>query len=300
MNIEGAFKKNRVLKSLTGMSINEFKLLVPIFGDIIYESKASKKRERAVGGGQKGALREVSNKLFFILLYLKTYPTCDFGGFLFDVDRSRICRWVCQYMPLLEKALGRSVKLPKRQITSMEELLELIPGAKDLFVDGTERRVQRPKNNKTQKKRYSGKKKMHTRKNTVVCDGDGKVILLSPTKDGKLHDFQQLKKSGFLDYIPNDVGLWLDKAYVGIHKHLRNGNKVMMPHKKPRGKQLSPEQKEENKIISGIRIRIEHAIGGIKRFGAMSNLYRNKKGQDDAMMHLCASLWNFHLQYRNI
>lgn len=71
----------------------------------------------------------------------------------------------------------------------------------------------------------------------------------------------------------------------------------MIPHKKPRGKSLSSEQKEENKTLSGIRIVVEHAINGVKRFGAMSNTYRNRKGQDDSMIHLCASLWNFHLQY---
>lgn len=300
MNIRRAFKNNRLMKSLTGMSINEFNLLVPIFDLIVYENKVSKRRERAVGGGQKGALVDGSEKLFFILLYLKTYPTCDFGGFIFDVDRSRICKWAKSYMPLLEKALGRSVALPKRKISSMKEFLELMPEAKDLFIDGTERRVQRPKSGKTQKKRYSGKKKMHTRKNTVVCDEEGKIIFLSPTKGGKLHDLPQLKKSGFLDYIPKGVVLWLDKGYLGIQKYFKNNNKLMIPHKKPKGKELTPAQKAENRIISGIRIRIEHAIGGIKRFAIMSNTYRNKKGQDDAAIQLCAALWNFHLQYKNI
>ncbi|MDR1364343.1 MAG: IS5 family transposase, partial [Oscillospiraceae bacterium] len=33
-----------------------------------------------------------------------------------------------------------------------------------------------------------------------------------------------------------------------------------MPHKKPRKKLLSDEQKEENQIISSYRIKVEHAI----------------------------------------
>lgn len=74
----------------------------------------------------------------------------------------------------------------------------------------------------------------------------------------------------------------------------------MMPHKKPKGKDLTPEQKKENKIIAAIRIIVEHAIAGIKRFAVMANTYRNKKGQDDSMIQLCAALWNFHLQYKNI
>ncbi|GHU29537.1 hypothetical protein FACS1894152_7860 [Bacilli bacterium] len=49
---------------------------------------------------------------------------------------------------------------------------EYYPGVKDIFIDGTERPVQRPRNNKLQKKRYSGKKKRHTRKNVIMSDGN--------------------------------------------------------------------------------------------------------------------------------
>lgn len=61
----------------------------------------------------------------------------------------------------------------------------------------------------------------------------------------------------------------------------------MIPQKKPRGKALTFEQKQENKVISGIRIVVEHDINGVKRFGAMSNIYRNRRGTrrfDDSFM----------------
>jgi len=70
----------------------------------------------------------------------------------------------------------------------------------------------------------------------------------------------------------------------------------MIPTKKPKGKPLTPEQKAENKTIAGMRVIAEHAINGMKRFGALSGIYRNRKGQDDQMIGLCAGLWNFHLQ----
>lgn len=187
--------------------------------------------------------------------------------------------------------------MPKRRISSIEELLEVCPDAKDLSLDGAERKTQRPKKAKTRTKRYSGKKKMHTRKNTIICDEKRRIIYVSPTKEGKIHDLQQIKKTGILKYIPHDKTIWVDKGYQGIKSALKNGNQIMIPHKKPRGKTLSLEQKEDNKVISGIRIVVEHAINGIKRFISMSNTYRNRKGQDDSMIYLCSSLWNFHLQY---
>ena len=39
---------------------------------------------------------------------------------------------------------------------------------------------------------------------------------------------------------------------------------IIMPTKKPKGKELTQEQKDKNKEISSKRVLIEHAIGGVK------------------------------------
>ena len=286
----------RLMKSLTGMKTAEFKQLTQVFGKILHETAAQKKRERKVGGGQKGALRGIENKLFFILFYLKCYPTFDVAGFIFHVDRSRPCRWAQKFLPILEKVLKRTLSLPKRKIRSIDELFEFFPEAKDLFVDGTERRVQRSKTSKNQKRRYSGKKKTHTRKNAVIAAENRRILLVSKTKNGREHDLTQLRKTGVLRCIPPGANIWGDKAYQGIKEDVGEGVGVYIPHKKPKKRELTHEQKEENKVISGIRIVVEHAIGGIKRFKSLSDVFRNKKGQDDSMVAVCAGLWNYHLQ----
>ncbi|WP_366212645.1 transposase family protein, partial [Arsenophonus sp. ENCA] len=61
------------------------------------------------------------DKLLFILLYLKCYPTYDLQGLLFGLDRTRVCRWVKILLPVLEMTLGRECVLPARQIRSAEE-----------------------------------------------------------------------------------------------------------------------------------------------------------------------------------
>lgn len=70
----------------------------------------------------------------------------------------------------------------------------------------------------------------------------------------------------------------------------------MMPVKATKKKPLTAEQKENNRIISGIRILSEHAIGGMKRLKAASDVYRNRlPNLDDTFNLLAAGLWNFHL-----
>ena len=157
-------RSNRILKSLTGLDIVKFKELVPYFDTILLETKkqaikTDKNRKRAEGGGKKHTLGNVEAQLFYILFYLKVYPTFDVAGFIFDVNRSQACRWMHKLLPLLEQALDRKFVLPKRQIATMDEFIRLFPEVKDIFADATERAVQRPVNNKRQNRLYSGKKK---------------------------------------------------------------------------------------------------------------------------------------------
>ena len=296
LDMNRILKSNRQMLALTGMSISEYELLLPEFSKRIYLAVKSKKnRLRKIGGGRKGSLKSIDLKLFFILFYLKVYPTYDLASAIFSSDRSRICRWVKSLLPLLEETLGVHCVLPKRKIRSLAELFDTFPNTQDLFIDATERHINRPSNSKKQRNTYSGKKKLHTRKNTIIGNSNKQVLYVSPTKNGRIHDFTQAKKEQIFDQVPDDICLWVDKGYQGI-KNIVDDNQVQIPHKKPKGNPLTSEQKEENKIISGIRVVIEHTIGGIKRFGCMSHKYRNRKGQDDKMIALCAGLWNFHIQ----
>ena len=59
---------------------------------------------------------------------------------------------------------------------------------------------------------------------------------------------------------------------------------------------LTTEQKEMNQLISSIRVTVEHAIAGIKRYKAARDIYRHKTPNlDDLFQLLSAGLWNYHL-----
>jgi len=154
------------MKALTGLTVLEFESLVITFSQVFqkYQATRHKKRQRAVGGGRKHTLKTAADRLFFILFYVKCYPTMDLAGFFFGVDRSQIQRWVKELLPLLAETLGREVVLPARKINSVEEFMAQIPDVKDVFIDATECPVRRPGNNKAQKEHYSGRKRRHTKK----------------------------------------------------------------------------------------------------------------------------------------
>lgn len=70
-----------------------------------------------------------------------------------------------------------------------------------------------------------------------------------------------------------------------------------MPKKKPRNTDLSAEEKASNAAIAKIRVRIEHAIGGVKRFNTVKDTCRAIKDSIRDKLVVCTSgLWNFHLE----
>ena len=92
-------------------------------------------------------------------MYVKVYPTYDLAGALFGVVASCPHEWSNKYLPILEEVLGRQLcVLPARKISSVKEFKRLYPGVQEVILDGAERPIQRPKNNKNQKKRIQARK----------------------------------------------------------------------------------------------------------------------------------------------
>jgi len=299
LNIKRCFSNNRLTKALTGVTKREFDKLLKTFKKELKEQALNKKkqRQREIGGGRKHTLKGTKEKLFFILFYIKTYPTFDMMGFIFEVDKAQPCRWIQQYLPILEATLGREVVLPVRQISSVEEFIQLFPPqVKEVFVDGTERPIQRSKDNEKQKANYSGKKKRHTRKNIIMTDKSKKIYLLTKTEEGKKHDKTAANEAEVFHHIGENVQCLVDLGFLGVQKEFPK-LKLIIPKKKPKGKQLSNEDKEANREKARVRVKVEHAISGIKRLRSVSDILRNrKKNFDDKFMLIASGLWNFHLE----
>lgn len=161
------------------------------------------------------------------------------------------------------------------------------------MLDGVERPTIRSQRDKTQRKHYSGKKKRHVRKNLIVVDAQKRILILTPSKHGKVHDKRLADKVLLARGIPTSVSVLADTGFQGF-QHLHTN--TLIPKKKPRGGTLTDDEKAMNRLISSVRIGVEHAIGGMKRFRSVSEIYRNKNGFDDQLVNAAAGLWNFHLQ----
>lgn len=295
LSLERIFQQDRLLRAMTGLNLKAFESLLPSFAQAYEQSRLNPdvERKRAFGGGRKATLRTPREKLFYILLYCKCYPTFDLLNVLFGFDRSCAWEWVHGLLPVLEQALGDKQALPERQLRSLEEFLKRFPEVKAVILDGTERPVQRPKDSQQQEEYYSGKKKRHTRKHITGSTRKKRVILLTQARGGRMHDKRQLEEASLVEYIPDEVAIEGDLGFLGLQHEFDN---VHLPHKKPKGKELNEQQKQENREFNRQRVVCEHAHAGIKRYRAVTDVYRNRLPDfDDHLMLNAVGLWNFYL-----
>ncbi len=312
-------RDDRQLRATTGVSFSEFQQLLPVFTEsykeLIQERYEAQweSRERKPGGGQKGKLPGMEIKLLFILYYWKVYPTFDVLGLQFGLDRSKACTNVHALWPVLERSLEKLWVLPAREFCSIEELKVAFGDVHDLFIDATERSHCRPTDEDEQKNKYSGKKKQHTVKNTIISTDSKWILFLGYTVAGSIHDYAQFKKEFPVDGSKEekakwfeDFAIWLDLGYQGVQS-LYEAAEINIPHKKPRKSAKNPspsltkEQKLENHRVSHMRIIVEHAIGGFKRFNILVHRFRNHlDGFVDIAVLLAAGLWNWKLKCQGV
>ncbi|MBD2731972.1 transposase [Nostoc sp. FACHB-892] len=293
LNIEGALKQDRLLRALTGLNRKAFDALLLTFSTVYLDIQQNKPRQRALGGGRKARLLTNQDKLFFILFYFKCYPTFDVAGLLFDMHRSQAHEWMHRLQPILEAALGQKMALPERHLDSIEAFLSRFPGVQRVMIDGTERPITRPQDREKQKQNYSGKKKRHTRKHLAAVDQTKRILVLSKAREGRLHDKRFHDEDDIAGSVPDEIPIEVDSGFQGIQKQYDN---VLLPHKKPKGGELSHLQKNQNSQLSQSRVVCENALKSVKRYNAISFIYRNRiKNFDDRLMLTATGLWNFYL-----
>jgi len=221
MLIYEELKKNaRKFVSLTSLTPEEFEYLLPAFEQAYQQvfpdtkTKTGQKRERKSGGGRKGVLASMEQKLLFALVYQKSYPVQSIMGELFGISQPQANEWIHRLLPVLKQALDDLGYAPERDPQKFKESEQGQKDAMKAIIDGTERRRQRPKDAKKQALYYSGKKKIHSEKNIVIATIKKKrVSYLSQTYPGKTHD-KKVAETENIAY-PEHMTLLKDTGFQG-------------------------------------------------------------------------------------
>lgn len=311
MMSQSLFKNQLILKRCTGLTLEQFNELsvhVELLWDEAEEKRLSRpNRKRAIGAGHPYTLKSIKEKLFCILLYYKIYPAFWLLGLIVGLDASNVCRLIQRLRPLVEKSADPELEVylkkvtldiqkGRKKISSFEELKKEFPEIAEILIDATEQQRQRPKK-RIQKKYYSGKKKKHTLKTQLVANSSGKILDVSKTYPGSVHDFEVLRKEKTAKSIPEEAKIHLDKGYSGVKKEHPLLN-FLIPFKRNRWKkELSRSEKIYNTKLAKIRVLIEHVIAKVKKYRILSDVFRSRTEHYNQDFRNIAALTNFRLEF---
>jgi len=285
-----------IIKAFMGIPAEVFWMIVAIvtlkLPDIDRQRLECADRVRAVGAG-RACDQPIVLRVAAVLTYLRLHAPQMAIALLYRMTQTDISRDLRRILPALQKAL------PCPQVwkvlasgqalseTDQMQLAELAQGR--ALVDATEQRVSRAKDHEKRKAYYSGKKKQFTLKTQLVADGEHHIVAISESVPGAEHDKTLSDQVHTMDRLPDGCEVDADKGYQGLEKQVERvtvvdvetGEQqevarltVQTPYKKPRGGELTEEQRAFNAELSAIRVRVEHCIGWAKNWAILANRFR--------------------------
>jgi DDE superfamily endonuclease len=129
-------------------------------------------------------------------------------------------------------------------------------------------------------------------KNLLLINAALRILFLSETHPGSVHD----KRIADTTPYPLPTGSHLLQD-TGFQAFTLEGVDILQPTKKPRGKELTSEQKAGNREVSRRRVRIEHVNSSVKRCRMLKETIRMwKEGMRDMVMEIGCALHNFRVR----
>jgi hypothetical protein len=129
-------------------------------------------------------------------------------------------------------------------------------------------------------------------KNLLLIHATLRIVFLSETQPGSVHDKRMADTPPYP--LPAGSQLLQDLGFQGF---TLEGMDILQPTKKPRGRELTPEQKADNREMARRRVRLEHVNSSVKRCRMLKETIRMwKDGIRDMVMEIGCALHNFRVR----
>ncbi len=307
-----------MVKAFMGIPAEVFWMIVEVvelvLPDIDRQRLERPDRQRNPGAGRLCG-QAVVIRVAAVLTYLRLHAPQIPVALMYGMTQTGLSRDLRRILPAIQVALPCPEVwkvLEAGQELEETEMLKLTEAATQrLLVDATEQRVSRPGDNETRKEYYSGKKKQFTIKTQIVSDDEHGIKAISESVPGAEHDKTLSDELRTLDRLPDGCEVDADKGYQGLDKQVSKVTvvnqdtgevqevarlTVQTPYKKPKGADLTEEQRAFNALLSAIRVRIEHCIGWLKNWAILANRFRCAHSIYTSVMRTVCGLVNLQTQ----
>lgn len=269
MNILKLKQSPKAFSRIFGLAPDKFDELVlkikPLWQKA--EAKRLKHPRKIKKGSGRPYLLSLEESVAMLLLYARSYTTHIFLAALFNIHDSAVCRYFAKVRPVVESVFDLSTE--KTDLRE-DEILKLV-------VDATEQRTER----RDKGSGYSGKKKAETIKTQIVVDKKGKIIHVSASIPGNIHDKKLFDNSG-VKLPRNAKG---DLGYLGTN--------LVIPYKSSKLHSLTKKQMFFNTRHSRKRIIVEHVFAFLKSYRILADRFRGHLENYNQYFLIVCGLCNF-------
>jgi hypothetical protein len=258
-------------KQILGISYGQLQSLlncaIKRHQEIKTKLQSQKIRINASGGGRPEKL-VIQEQVCLCLFYLRQMPTFQVLGMLFGVSKTEANDTFHYWIPILRDILPASLlEACSNNESDLLFVQEILTNFR-LLVDSLEQPIYRDSDQKEQQKYFSGKKRQHTLKSLMIGMPEGKdIVEVEVGVPGPTADINLFRKSQ--EQFDKSQPFSGDKGFQG-------GENITTPHKRKPKRELTQQQKDENKALSSNRIFIEHLIRLLKIFRIASQRFRLK------------------------
>lgn len=263
-------------RDLCGLDDGEFAELLVALAPLESEDRRARQerpdRRRARGAGRKP--RPFALRLLVGVTHLWLGTSVRQTAAIFGIHEWTVRSYRDETIRLL---VAHGPRLPGSDgpVRSEDELLEYLrtkAAASDVayvITDGTETPRPRPGSWEAQRPAFSYKRRGHVVKASVLADEHGNPLWweANPSGEGRTHDIAMLRDQGLcLVLALAGIAVVGDLGYEGLRHDL---DEVWVPVRRKPGARLRNDDRQFNHALAQARIRVEHAIARLKRWGAL-------------------------------
>ncbi|HYV30458.1 MAG TPA: transposase family protein, partial [Candidatus Binatia bacterium] len=239
---------------VTRLTVDEFRQVVPPFEATFQAHMAQWRLDgqprttRRYTTDQNCPRPTPEERRLCILVYLKTYPLQVVQGRLFGMGQSKAHQWIHVLLVVLQATWRTLGDTPARSLTELAKRLGVaVAEATALALPPEQTRCDR------------GKKTCHTVKNVLLINAALPIFFRSDTYADSTHDKRIAEASP--DPLPAGSRLLQDLGFLAF---TLDRVEILMPTRKPRGRNLTRAQKAANRRIARRRVRLEHVNSRVK------------------------------------
>jgi len=233
------------------------------------KEREGRKRTFIKNDGRPPRVKAV-HKVLMCLLYMRHNTSHEVVGRLLGFSADSSENAFVEVLPILKRLFPNERWEAEKKYSESDEKWN--PSKVELvIIDSFETYLPRPSNPARQKRYYSGKKKRHTAKTQILSDQNGEILSVGKSHRGPKSDIKIYKQEGVADSLK-------EKRKLGDKAYFEKSSEVETPKKKPKGGELSVEDKASNRSLSRVRVRVEHVIRKVKSWRIVRDEYRMPLG----------------------